>query len=153
MVLFNTLFNEQRILTQQHASSKKRLLELLSPLLVDDDDQIDEEDIFSCLLERERLGSTGIGRGVAIPHSRLEGVIEAKIAIVTLEEPIDFNAPDAMPVDIVFALLVPMEHNDEHLEILSQAANLFKNEQHCNAVRNAQTSAQLFNYLQNLDKI
>ena len=107
------------------ATSKKRLLEKLSALLGENEDGLSEQSAFQALVERERLGSTGIGDGVAIPHGRVKGLKRAVGAFVTLEREMDYDSIDHKPVNMVFALLVPENADSEHLQILSRLAGLF----------------------------
>lgn len=107
------------------ASSKKRTLELLSEMMANCDPSLTPNAVFDCLLARERLGSTGLEDGVAIPHGRVGGIGGAVGAFVRLKQGVDFDAQDQKPVDLVFGLLVPEDATDEHLQILSQLAEMF----------------------------
>lgn len=109
------------------ASSKKRVLEHAARLLAARFEEPDTEQIFERLLERERLGSTGLAGGVALPHARMPGIDHSRGAFLRLAEPVDFDALDGQPVDLVFALLVPEETNDEHLQLLATLASMFNN--------------------------
>jgi nitrogen PTS system EIIA component len=109
-------------------SSKKVVIERLAEMVAGINPSISTGTVYDRLLERERLGSTGLGRGVAIPHGRLENCEMAIGAFLFLESPVDFDAIDSQPVDLIFALLVPQECNDEHLKILAQLAEKFSNE-------------------------
>lgn len=123
-MLIGELLNKNRILSDADILSKKRALETLSELLAQDG-QVSPNEVFDTLLARERLGSTGLGHGVAIPHGRLSGVKQTQAAFIKLKGGIDFDAPDHKPVDLLFALLVPEECTSEHLETLSRLAELF----------------------------
>jgi nitrogen PTS system EIIA component len=105
-------------------SSKKRLFEHLG-LLFENNHGIASSVVFDCLFTRERLGSTGLGHGVAIPHGRIKGLKEALGAFVRLSAPVPFDAPDTKPVSLVFALLVPEQATERHLQILSALAQMF----------------------------
>ena len=116
------------ISVQAELSSPKKLLQAMArllsrPLPARPDEDI-EKVVYHALLEREKLGNTGIGNGVALPHSRLEDAGEAVIAIITLSEPIDYDSPDRQPVDIAFGLIVPQEATQEHLQILADIARM-----------------------------
>ena len=106
------------------ASSKKRLFEQVG-LLFENNHGIARGVVFESLFARERLGSTGLGQGVAIPHGRIKGIKEALGAFVRLAQPVPFDAPDGKPVSLVFALLVPEHATEKHLEILSELAQMF----------------------------
>lgn len=121
------------------ASSKKRVLEQAARLLAADTEEPSAEQIFERLLERERLGSTGLAGGVALPHARMPGLSESRGAFLRLTEAIDFDALDGQPVDLVFALLVPEEANEEHLQLLASLAAMFNNESLRNQLRQADT--------------
>lgn len=97
------------------------------------------------LIQRERLGSTGIGNGIAIPHCRIPNLTQVVGALVTLDNPIDFEAIDDNPVDVIFVLLVPEESFEEHLETLATLAGLFNQDAFCDALRNADSDEQLYN--------
>ncbi|WP_078117917.1 PTS IIA-like nitrogen regulatory protein PtsN [Thiosocius teredinicola] len=111
------------------ASSKKRILEQAARLLARDTDEPTAEQIFERLLERERLGSTGLAGGVALPHARMPGISDTRGAFLRLETPIEFDALDGQPVDLVFALLVPEDANEEHLQLLARLAAMFNEEE------------------------
>jgi PTS system nitrogen regulatory IIA component len=120
-----SLLTPDRILCGAESTSKKRLLETLADMLAKDLPELDVTTVFEGLLHRERLGSTGIGHGVAIPHGRLAGIDRAYGALITLTEGIDYDAPDHQPVDLLFALIVPEQSTDEHLQILATLAQSF----------------------------
>lgn len=120
-----SLLTNDRVKCASEASSKKRLLELLADMLASSDDQLSSSAVLESLHHRERLGSTGIGHGVAIPHGRLAGIDRAYGALITLTEGIDYDAPDHQPVDLLFALIVPEQSTDEHLQILATLAQSF----------------------------
>jgi len=115
-----------RIACNVDAQSKKRALEKLGELLSHDQNSISATDIFDCLLSRERLGGTGIGFGVAIPHGRLKDSNHTTAALIQLNHGIDFDAADNQPVDLLFALVVPDKATEEHLKILALLAAMFK---------------------------
>lgn len=117
-----------RICTGADVTSKKRLLQTLAELLADGDAALTEEAIFERLTERERLGSTGLGHGIALPHSRMQEVVEARCAFIQLRQGIDYDAIDNQPVDLALALLVPEEANETHLQLLSALAAMFSDE-------------------------
>ena len=103
------------VLCNATARSKKHCLEILSELLIRNIPDIASDDIFECLITRERLGCTGLDKGAAFPHCRIEGIEESVAVLIKLSEPIDFDAPDGEPVDIVFGMIVPSIVDDRHL--------------------------------------
>lgn len=111
-----------RIASNVDIGSKKRLLELLGELLARGETGLDAGSVFERLLERERLGSTGLGHGIALPHARMKEVKEAVGAFVRLRQGIDFDAVDEEPVDLAFALLVPEAATETHLQLLATLA-------------------------------
>lgn len=118
------LLNPDRIALDRNVSSKKSLLEASARLLGGAPDAAPGREIFQGLCQRERLGSTGLGHGVAIPHCRVEQP-SASGALVRLKRPIDFDSPDAEPVDLFFALAVPSTCSEGHLKLLAGIAELF----------------------------
>jgi PTS system nitrogen regulatory IIA component len=122
------ILTPERIALAMRAASKKRALEGISELIASDTD-LNSTVVFQSLIERERIGSTGIGENIAIPHGRLKGLKKPVGAFAVLEQEIDFDAIDQKPVNIIFALLVPEEATDEHLQLLAQLAKIFSNNQ------------------------
>ena len=114
---------EGNVLVNVDASSKKRVFEHAG-LLFENLHAIARSTVTDNLFARERLGSTGLGHGVAIPHGRIKGLKEALAAVVRLAEPIPFDAPDGRPVNLLVFLLVPEAATEEHLELLSELAEL-----------------------------
>ncbi|HKK23392.1 MAG TPA: PTS sugar transporter subunit IIA, partial [Pseudohaliea sp.] len=105
--------------------SMKAIFEEVAALVAADHPEIDRGDLIGKLLAREKLGSTGLGRGIAVPHCRLGACEEPLGALVSLRAPVDFDAPDDAPVDLLFVLLVPEEAHQAHLDILAGIARLF----------------------------
>jgi len=133
-MLISGILDQQSVLIEDDSPSKKRVLERSAQLLAPDDHELAER-VFERLLERERLGSTGLAGGVALPHARVPGVNGTRGAFIRLAEPIDFDALDGQPVDLVFALLVPEEATNEHLQLLAQLASMFKEADFCQKLR------------------
>ena len=126
------------------AISKKRVLELASELLASNNEAMEAEDVFSALLNRERLGSTGIGDGVAIPHCRLADCEHATALLMTLKEPIEFDAIDNRPVDLLCCLLVPEDAATEHLHTLAGLAEMFNQSAIRESLRQCTTDNELY---------
>ena len=126
------------------AGSKKRALERVSEMIAAHISSLSQGEIFDSLLGRERLGSTGMGHGVAIPHGRIKGIDKAIGAFIRLEQPVDFDAIDRQPVDLLFFLLVPEHYTDEHLQILSTLAEMFSDEPFCATLREAADDTSLY---------
>ncbi len=126
---------QDTVATEVQIQSKKRLLEFIAELFAEQNIQIEATDIFERLIERERLGSTGLGKGIALPHARVDGLKQARAAFVRLQDNIDFDAIDGQPVDLVIALLVPTNASDTHLKILAGLAQFFSNDSNCVKLR------------------
>lgn len=125
-------------------NSKKRLLEQVAKLLSEDDHNYDPDELFNDLLARERLGSTGIGHGVAIPHCRSSRCEQITGLLLRLEKAIEFESIDDQPVDLVFALIVPAEAHDEHVKVLGALATAFNEESFRRRLRQASDDAALY---------
>ena len=124
MSLVAKLLSPNHVVTDLQVSSKKRLFEQAG-LLFENHDAIGRSLVFDSLFARERLGSTGLGQGVAIPHGRIKGLKDALGAFFRLAQPVPFDAPDGQPVGLVFVLLVPEKATEKHLQILSELAQMF----------------------------
>ena len=141
------LLSLDRIATSDDVGSKKRLLEQISALLASGATGLSDSEIFDALVNREKLGSTGLGKGVAIPHGRMPELESPVCAFIRLSTPVDFDASDGEPVDLVFALLVPEDSTEEHLQVLSTIAEIFSNSGVCSALRACDSSDCLLQQL------
>lgn len=129
------------------ASSKKKALELVSEVMASAVPELDAAEAFNRLTERERLGSTGFGLGVALPHCRLAECKTPAGLLLQLAEPVDYDASDQKPVDLICALVVPAEANQEHLQLLSSIAERLSDDALLAQMRqadNAETLHRLF---------
>lgn len=138
------LLTENRTYNQVAVGSKKRLLDQIAQLAAANCAGLDEQEVFDALVAREKLGSTGIGEGIAIPHCRLARCDKAVGLLLKLEQAVEFDAVDGRPVDLVFVLLVPEQNPEQHLKVLSHLANLFNDDDYRADLRRAETSHQLF---------
>lgn len=127
--------------------SKKRILEQVAQLVSDHHPEMDSTCIFNGLHGREKLGSTGIGEGVAIPHCRLAECSDALGYLVKLSSPIDFDAIDSQAVDLLFVLIVPEDATSEHLQTLASVAELFSQESIRNTLRSSQDAETLYQHI------
>lgn len=118
------LLPPENILLGLDASSKKRVFEQIG-ILFENRHGLARNVVYDALFAREKLGSTGLGQGIAIPHGRIKGIKEAIGGFVRLANPVQFEAPDGRPVSLVFALLVPETATERHLQILSELAQMF----------------------------
>lgn len=136
-MLPNGILEPGSISVADSASSKKRVLEQAARLLAGTAEEPDAEQIFERLLERERLGSTGLAGGVALPHARMPGIDDSRGAFLQLAQAVEFDALDGNPVDLVFALLVPEDANEEHLQLLAKLAAMFNEKELRDRLREA----------------
>jgi nitrogen PTS system EIIA component len=136
MSLVSKILSVSHVSLDLQASSKKRLFEQAG-LLFENLDGIAKNVVFDSLFAREKLGSTGLGQGVAIPHGRIKALKDALGAFVRLAQPVPFDAPDGNPVSLVFVLLVPEKATEKHLQILSELAQMFSDK----ALREAMSAA------------
>ncbi len=137
----------ERVKLHADCASKKRALELASQILASAQEGLEAWEIFDLLLARERLGSTGVGRGVAIPHGKLAALHAPIGCFLRLREPLDFNSPDGQEVGMIFAILVPEGDEDSHLAILGQLARRFSDPEFCSAMRTTENSEVAFSLL------
>lgn len=143
------LLAQSRVLCGVRSASKKRALEELSHLIAEGDPSLNQLEVFESLVARERLGSTGLGKGIAIPHGRLKTGTKAIAAFVRLSKGVDYDAPDGQPVDLLCALLVPANCSQEHLEILALLSEMFSSAEFREKLRAAATPISLYTLLIN----
>ena len=125
-------------------TSKKRVLELISDIANKHITDIDQATILASLMNREKMGSTGIGNGIALPHGRLKNLKKVLAVVMTNQSPIEYDAIDKLPVDIFFAILVPEDQAAEHLGTLSAIAAKLTNKDTLKRMREAKTDSELF---------
>ncbi len=130
------------------ANSKKRLLEQVCQLAANELGDSNPNDLLDSLLSREKMGSTGIGNGIAIPHGRLNNTNKAIAVFLTTERAIDFDAIDNKPVDIFICLFVPTNNTQEHLETLQSIAKLFSDRKTAKQVRKCINNQEMYNLIQ-----
>lgn len=145
--LYN-LLSKDRVLCHADISSKKRALQTLADLLAKGDPELKARKVFDQFCDRERLGSTGLGNGIAIPHCRMDGLEDPIAALITIDDPIDFDAPDDKPLDLLIGLMVPSEATDTHLQLLANIAKHFSDKKTCEAVRHAISPSEVLKLLQ-----
>ena len=143
------LLAPERVLPLVRISSKKRLLELISKALVKNDESLNSREVFESLCARERLGSTGLGNGVAIPHGRVNGSSAMQAVFIRLSKPLAFDALDGEPVDLLFALAVPENCTSDHLKLLSHIAEMFSDMELLAKLRSAKDVNELIDLLSN----
>lgn len=142
-----TILPPERTLTAVPGGSKKRVLEFFSTFIAQNTPSLDSQEVFSRLIGRERLGSTGIGNGVAIPHARSPHCKTPIAGFLKLQEPIDFDAIDGEPVDLLFVLLVPEEADETHLSLLAEVANVMNDADTRAQLRKSESQHELYEIL------
>lgn len=143
MTTLDQILAPERVRSGVPAGSRKRTLQVLGEVFAGAEPSLSAQAVFDRLVARERLGSTGLGEGCALPHARIPGLGRAVAAFLRLREGVDFDSPDHEPVDLVFGLLVPEESTDEHLEILASIARVFSDEQVRSSLRSADGPARI----------
>lgn len=138
MVTLDQILAPECVRCDVPAASRKRTLQLLGEIFAEVDPALTAQGVFDLLVARERLGSTGLGEGCALPHARVPGLGRTLAAFLRLGKGVDFDAPDHEPVDLVFGLLVPQESTDEHLETLAAIARVFADDRVRASVRSAE---------------
>ncbi len=142
----SSLLATDQVFSDVHVTSKKRLLEWIAEQ-AEHRLKLPRKQIFSRLLERERLGSTGLGQGFAVPHARLEGLERIHACFLKLDQPIPFDAADQAPVDLVFVLFVPEDSTEEHLQILAALARIFSQSQIPDEIRHSRSREDIIEIL------
>jgi len=125
--------------------SKKRILNKISELVSAGNAELEATEVFNALMDREQLGSTGLGNGIAIPHCRMAACDEIIGGLISLETPIEFDSLDGNPVDLLFVLVVPELKTDEHVQTLAGLATLFNDDDFCYTLRHTYDSEDLYN--------
>jgi nitrogen PTS system EIIA component len=136
-----------RVAIGVHATSKKAVLEELARLVASGARELTPAQAFDGLIVRERLGSTGLGNGIAIPHGRIEHLSAMVGAFLRTENPIDFDAIDGEPVDLFFALVVPVDTTEEHLAMLADLAASFSDEELVGKLRELASTTKVHSLL------
>ncbi|MHB0819142.1 PTS IIA-like nitrogen regulatory protein PtsN [Stutzerimonas stutzeri] len=144
MIRLENILAPGRSLVNVPGGSKKRVLEQIAKVIGQDLPDLDTQNIFESFVAREKLGSTGFGNGIAIPHCRMPGCTTPLSAVLRLDAPVDFDAIDGAPVDLLFVLLVPEAATDEHLELLRQIASMLDQEEVRDRLRNVATGQELY---------
>ena len=148
-MLISDLLSPESIRCDVHSSSKKRLLEIISEELARNNEDLSAREIFESLCARERLGSTGLGKGVAIPHGRIKGNRPIRASFIRLKKPLPYDSLDGEPVDLLFAMTVPENCGEDHLKLLAHIAELFSDPELLQELRNAENPGSLLKLLSN----
>ncbi len=137
------ILTEEMILVDVEADNKRQLLEKISSFVAEKEN-LDKNAIFEAILERENLGSTGYGSGVAFPHARINGLQKIITAFAMASKGMDFDAIDGKPVDLIAFLISPEKSGEDHLQSLAILSRALKNENVCNEVRNSRTAHEIY---------
>ena len=140
------LVTEKFILLNQKSNSKKNVLELISSYL-QKEIKIKKDIIFESLYAREKLGTTALGNGVALPHARIDSLKTTQTLLLQLASGIDFDAVDGKKVDVIFVLLVPNVNSDSHVKMLAEIAAILDNEQTVKKIRKAKKTQEIISIL------
>jgi len=141
------IISPQRVFEDVPGGSKKKVLETAAGLIAQQCPELDPNELFDNLISREKLGSTGLGKGIAIPHCRAHHCNNAIGAFIKLESSVDFDSIDREPVDMLFILLVPQDAHEEHLNILSKIASLFNDDDRRKTLRAAHSTDNIYDAL------
>ena len=150
--MINIKLDDSQISINDDCRTKKSILQRLS-LLLSKSSGISTDEIFAGLYEREKLGSTSVGNGVAIPHARIKGINQPFISVIILDNPIDFDNIDSLDVDIVVCLIVPTEETDNHLTLLACLSEILDKISNRKKLRSARNSEEILNCLESTDLI
>ena len=141
------ILTPERVILNSDCHSKKDALDTLAKLIANSDNATSQTDIFDCLIARERLGSTGLGNGIAIPHGRLKNGKKTIAAFLHLGQGVDYDAVDKLPVDLLFALIVPEESTEEHLQTLATLAEMFSDKNILENIRQSNNTSEVYSIL------
>ena len=145
-MLVSDIINQSLVRTMSNVSSKKRLLQEISACL-SHSCSINCDIILSALQEREKLGPTGMGNGVAIPHAKLSALSSIQGMFIRLDKPIDFESVDRKKVDIIFTILAPKESGVDHLKALAKVSRVLRDQSICSKLRSTEDNAALYSIL------
>ena len=150
--MINIKLDDSQISINDDCRTKKSILQRLS-LLLSKSSGISTDEIFAGLYEREKLGSTSVGNGVAIPHARIKGINQPFVSVIILDNPIDFDNIDSLDVDIVVCLIVPTEETENHLTLLACLSEILDKISNRKKLRSARNSEEILNCLESTDLI
>ena len=140
----------ENIILDLKSKSKKNLLEFIA-MKMSKDNNVEKDIIFEKLYEREKLGTTGLGKGIAIPHARIPNTKEPKIIIVKLDTPLNYESIDGNDIDIVFALIVPEKEDNLHIDLLSNIASMLEDKSFLLYIRNSTSKEEIKRHIEKFD--
>ena len=138
-MILSDIISVDRTACAVNCQSKKRIFEIISDIACQQQADLDPDDVLASLISREKMGSTGIGNGIALPHGRIDGLDDVLAVVVTSDTPIEFDAIDNQAVDIFFAILVPSEETQAHLQTLAMIAQKLSDKHIVKLIRQAQS--------------
>lgn len=144
MIQLDQVLTPERVFMGSFGVSKKRVLQTLAERMAATLEDVAEVDLFDQLVARERLGSTGLGQGIAVPHCRLAHLTRPVAALARLDTAVDFESPDQQPVDLLFALVVPEDATEDHLNLLAAVVERFNDAERVKTLRDARDPEDLF---------
>lgn len=150
-MMIHNILTPERTFDGVHGTSKKKILEFIADHVSSAVPEINAKALFEALVARERLGTTGLGEGIAIPHCRCQACPKPIGLFIRLAEPVDYDAVDRKPVDLVFALIVPEGENQEHLEILQALAERFHSKSLLEKIRSVSDIELLYKFIASND--
>jgi len=146
----SALLSPEKIFIDTEVTSKKKLLEMIANIVADRSN-LAQSTVYNNLLGRERLGSTGLGKGFAVPHARVPDLNQVIGCFFRLKQPVNFESPDNQPVDLVFTIVIPEEATEDHLLILSSLARIFSQPEVCQAIRDAANKEEIEKIIQSAE--
>lgn len=144
MIQLDQVLTTERVYSGSFGASKKRVLQTLAEHMAATIEDVSDVELFDQLIAREKLGSTGLGQGIAVPHCRLAKIRQPVAALARLDQAVDFEAPDQQPVDLLFALVVPEDATEDHLNLLAAVVERFNNAERVETLRGTRDPEELF---------
>tara|TARA_Y100000996_G_scaffold405965_1_gene381772 strand:- start:195 stop:647 length:453 start_codon:yes stop_codon:yes gene_type:complete len=141
----------ENIVLDLQSKSKKNLLEFIAMKMAKNH-EVEKDIIFEKLYEREKLGTTGLGKGIAIPHARIPCTTEPKIIVIKLETPLDYESIDGNDIDLIFALIVPEKEDALHIDLLSCIASMLEDKRFLLRIRNSVSREEIEKHIQNFNQ-
>ena len=145
-MLISEIISQRRVISLTSVSSKKRLFQEIANNLALGSD-LTVESIFNALQDREQLGPTGMGNGIAIPHAKIGGIKNIHGLFIRLEKPLEFESIDGKKVDLIFSILAPIKSGVDHLKALAKVSRLLRDNDICSKLRSTEDIAALFSIL------
>lgn len=146
-MLLKSILEPGQVIYSTELNSKKQVLQQISNMFSEQAPWLKNKDIFNSLLERERIGSTAVGHGIAIPHCHLEDINKPVGCLIALKNSIDFNSVDNKPVNIIFALMMPEKNHKLHLQLLGRIAEVLDQQDIRQEISKINDSSELYDVI------